>query len=61
MRLVALGLRHLEHGSPAEVSALRALRRFEVLEAVAPRHAGRTALEAFDDDWIHPMCIGFGG
>ena len=53
-----LGLLHLEHGRPAEVAALGALGRLEVLEAVAPRNTGGTALEAFDHEGLHDRSIG---
>ena len=55
-----LGLLHLEHGRPAEVAALRTLGRLEVLEAVAPRNTGGSALEALDGDRIHARSIGSG-
>jgi hypothetical protein len=58
MRGAALCLGHLEHGSPAEVATLGALRRLEVLEAVAPGNAARAALEAFDDEGVHARSIG---
>src|SRR5262245_25874449 len=57
--LLCLG--HLEHGSPAEVAALRTLRGLEVLEAVTPRNAARAALEAFDYEGVHARSIGGSG
>jgi hypothetical protein len=57
-RGAALSLGHLEHGGPAEVATLGALRRLEVLEAVASGNAARAALEAFDDERVHARSIG---
>jgi hypothetical protein len=54
----ALGLLHLEHGSPTEVATLRTFGRLEVLEAVAARQATRAALEAFDYERVHVRSIG---
>jgi hypothetical protein len=49
----ALGFLHLEHRSPAEIAALRALGRFEMLEAVESRDASGSTLEAFDGYRVH--------
>lgn len=57
-RRTPVGLLHLEHGRPAEVTALGTLRRLEVLEAVSVRDAGGAALETFDGDGIHIRSIG---
>ena len=61
MRRATLGLFHLEHGRPAEVTALGALRSLEVLEAIAPRDTRGSTLEAFDDDRVHIRFIGAEG
>ena len=53
-----LPLGHREHGGPAEVAALGALGGLEMLEAVAPCNAGRTALKALDDEGVHLVPIG---
>lgn len=57
-RHAAIDLLHLEHGSPAEVAALGTFGSLEVLEAVAPRQAARTALETFDGERVHVPSIG---
>jgi hypothetical protein len=57
-RGAALCLGHLEHGGPTEVATLGALRRLEVLEAVALGNAARAALEAFDGERVHARSIG---
>jgi hypothetical protein len=57
-RGAAFSLGHLEHGGPAEVATLGALRRLEVLEAVAPGNAARAALEALDGEGVHARSIG---
>ena len=61
MSPAAPGLLHLEDGSPAEVAAFGTLGRFEVLEAIAPRHTGRAALKALDDEGVHVRSIGRAG
>jgi hypothetical protein len=50
---LGLGLSHFEHGSPAEVAALRALGGLEVVELVTACHTGGAALEALDYEGIH--------
>ena len=60
MRRATLGFFHLEHGRPAEVTALGALGSFEVLEAIAPRDTRGSTLEALDGDRVHIGSIGAG-
>jgi hypothetical protein len=52
--LAILGLGRLRHGGPAEIAALRALGRLEVAEPVAAGDPGGPAVEAFDDERLHP-------
>jgi hypothetical protein len=58
MRRATLGLLHLDHGRPAEISALGALGILEVLEAIAPRDTRGSTLEALDGDRVHVGSIG---
>jgi hypothetical protein len=57
-RGLTLGLRHFEHGRPAEIAALGALGSLEMVEAIAACHTGGAALQALDYHGIHTLCIG---